>query len=95
MGSWYYCNLGDAMLAGEALEQIKNQFLSETKHRSIPAGAALYIRHESEGRLHCEVKVYFPPEIAGLARVLGAVPCEQPDRNTLGVLLKAPGTLNK
>ncbi len=56
------------MLAGEKLDQIKQLFLSETAKAGNPTGMALFIRHESEGRLHCEVKVYFPPTTANLAK---------------------------
>lgn len=91
VGPWYSCNLGDAMLADEALEQIKHQFLSESSKGHWPVGTVVYFRHESEGRLHCEVKVYFPPETASLARKLGAGRCERPSPESLGVLISALG----
>ena len=85
MACWYSLNLGDAMLAGEALEQIKASFTSE--HGSGPIRTGLYIRHESEGRLHCDVMVYFPPATATLAKRLQALPCAVPDEKSLGLLI--------
>ncbi len=75
------------MLAGEKLDQIKQLFLSETAKAGNPTGMALFIRHESEGRLHCEVKVYFPPTTANLAKSVNAIPCAQPYRENLGLLI--------
>lgn len=72
------------MLAGESLEAIKDRFAAE-----YPQGrAAVYMRHESEGRLHCEVIVYFPPETAALARHFGATPCSEPGPASLGILIQ-------
>ncbi len=59
MNTWFTCNLGDAMLAGESLEHIKTLFSLEYEKANNPKGMAIFIRHESEGRLQCEVKVYF------------------------------------
>ncbi len=75
------------MLAGEPLERIKALFLSTYGNHGAPNEPAVYIQHESEGRLHCEAKVYFPPEIADLARQVGAAPCSKPSLNSLGVLI--------
>ena len=88
----YSSNLGDAMLAGEPLERIKALFLSTYAKNGEPNELTVYIRHESEGRLHCEARVYFPPETADLARQVGATPCKQPSPDNLGVLvsLRAP-----
>lgn len=89
MSSWYSRNLGDAMLAGEALDQIKELFLSESKNGRYAPGTAVFMRHDSEGRLHCEVKVFFPPELAELAERVGTIPCEQPFHDSLGVLISS------
>lgn len=93
MESWHYLNLGDAMLAGEALETIKASFASEYADGRRANEAGLFVRHESEGRLHCEVVVYFPPAAASLARRLGAIPCAKPSTHDLGLLTGSEGAL--
>jgi hypothetical protein len=84
--TWYTCNLGDAMLAGESLDQIRAAFLSVNKHRHASGERAIFVRHESEGRLHCEVRVYFSPAAAGVAKVFGAAACTKPSAHDLGLL---------
>lgn len=86
MRSWYTINLGDAMLATEQLGQIRSLFLSEYEKADAPKEMAVFIRHESEGRLHCEVKAYFSPASIHVATVVGANPCKQPARDNLGLL---------
>jgi hypothetical protein len=86
MGVWFTKNLGDAMLAGESLEQIKTLFLSAYEQSAHAEEMALFFRHESEGRLHCEVKVYFPPASASVAEAVDATPCKKPSPDGLGLL---------
>ena len=86
MEQWFVANLGDAMLAGETLDRVREQF--EQRNEATP-GAAVLMRHESDGRLHCELKLYFPPALAGLAERVGAQPCGEPIRSGLGVLIGA------
>ena len=86
MTGWYAKNLGDAMLAGEQLERIEAAFTAAYVAAGRPAGMAVFIRHESDGRLHCEVKAYFSPASAPVARELYATPCERPSPGDLGVL---------
>ncbi|QID17958.1 hypothetical protein G3580_10085 [Nitrogeniibacter mangrovi] len=88
--TWYVLNLGDAMLAGDAVDRIQSLF---EQWPSRPAGAAVFMRHESEGRLHCELRVYLPPAAAPLAQQLGATPCAPPDPGDLGVLAGEPAAL--
>jgi len=83
---WFICNLGDAMLAGGALEQVNALFLAEYGTTDCPKDAAIFFRHESEGSLHCEVKVYFSPATANIARTFDAIPCKKPSVNGLGLL---------
>ncbi len=72
MSIWFSCNLGDAMLAGESLDNIKTLFLSEYEKAKSSKTMAVFFRHESEGRLHCEVKVYFSPKTSAVARAVNA-----------------------
>jgi hypothetical protein len=84
--AWYKKNLGDAMLAEEALTQLAAQFLATYKQAGHPDKLAVFIRHESEGRLHCEVIAYFPPDTADLANGMDADPCARPSRDGLSLL---------
>jgi len=86
MNSWYMSNLGDAMLAEEALEGIRNLFTSVIAPHHHSDDMAIFIRHESEGRLHCEVIAYFSPAVAHVADAVDAVVCNKPVRQGLGLL---------
>ena len=86
MSTWFTKNLGDAMLAGEPLEQIKALFLSAYERAENADEMALFFRHESEGSLHCEVKIYFTPASAFVAEAVDATPCNKPSPAGLGLL---------
>ena len=86
MNYWFTSNLGDAMLAGEPLEHIKELFLAEYESSHHSSEPALFIRHESEGRLHCEVKVYFSPAAVIVAKAVNATPCNKPCPDGLSLL---------
>jgi len=86
MSNWFTRNLGDAMLAAESLDHIKTLFLSEYEKANSPKEMAVFIRHESEGRLHCEVKVYFSPATTIVAEAVDAVPCKKPSSDGLSLL---------
>ncbi|MDP2761162.1 MAG: hypothetical protein Q8O64_12310 [Sideroxyarcus sp.] len=89
MNTWFTSNLGDAMLAGEASEHIKALFSSVHQIANSPKEMAIFFRHESEGHLHCEVKVYFSPATVAVARAVDAIPCKKPSANGLGLLAGA------
>lgn len=86
MSVWFTKNLGDAMLAGESLEHVKTIFLSAYEQAENANEMALFFRHESEGRLHCEVKIYFPPASAWVAKAVDATPCSKPSPDGLALL---------
>ncbi len=86
MNCWFTSNLGDAMLAGESLEHIKELFLTEYGTNNNSIDQALFIRHESEGRLHCEVKVYFSPATFVVAKASNATTCNKPCPDGLNLL---------
>ncbi len=85
MAGWFAKNLGDAMLAWDSLDRI------ETLYAALYGGAngrrdtAVFIRHESAGRLHCEVMAYFSPEAFLLAAALDATPCGRPSKDGLSL----------
>jgi hypothetical protein len=84
--TWCTCNLGDAMLAGEALEEIRTVFASYASRAGAAADMAIFVRHESEGRLHCEVHVYFSPAAGEVAAAFDARACTKPSAQSLGLL---------
>ena len=90
MSIWCCKNLGDAMLAYLELDHVESVCLSAYEKGNCPDEMAVFYRHESEGRLHCEVKVYFSPALARIAEELGAAPCEQPTKYGLSLLVGAP-----
>jgi hypothetical protein len=85
-GSWFTCNLGDAMLAEQSLEHIRKLFLSRCADPDSAREVAVFVRHESQGRLHCEVHVYFSPAAIEIANAFDAVPCLKPSATDLGLL---------
>ena len=86
MRNWFLKNLGDAMLAGDQQDRIKQLLLSAYSEADSPKEMAAFIRHESEGRLHCEVKIYFSPMSIAVAREVNAEPCEKPSPDGLSIL---------
>jgi hypothetical protein len=86
MKVWFSKDLGDAMLAGESLRHLEERFLSVYADAGRPKEMAALIRHESEGRLHCVVKVYLSPASFVVAREVDAEPCARPALDGLGLL---------
>ena len=86
MNHWYSVSLGDgitaAMPSAEIEERFQRVFLSAGK----PHEMAVFLRSESEGRLHCEVIAYFSPAAAELATEFYAQPCAEPARVGLSLL---------
>jgi hypothetical protein len=78
MNGWHSLPLGDALTAHLTLERIRESFEAHygTAHR--PANAAVYVRRDATGDLHCEVIAFFTPETAEIARAFGATPCSAP-----------------
>ena len=74
------------MLASEPLADLEELFLSAYSKAGKPREMAAFMRHESEGRLHCEVVVYFSPAAAVVARELNAEPCARPPPDGLSLL---------
>jgi len=89
MSAWFTKNLGDAMLAAEAIAQLEELFLATYGKSGNSSKTAIFIRHESEGRLHCKVKVYFSPDAATVAEAVDADPCARPARDGLSLLAGA------
>lgn len=92
MSLWFTKNLGDAMLAGDLLDQICDVFREAYEESGSSEEMAVFIRHESEGRLHCEVHVYFPPASINVASAIDADPCARPAPDGLSLLVGPEGS---
>lgn len=78
-GSWCVLNLGDPLLADEQLAQVLEAARIACLEGEAGEDLAVFQRHESEGRLHCELKLYFSPGLHALAQSLGARACRVPN----------------
>lgn len=89
MQTWFSQSLGDGVLAFEPKEALREQFnrmFAQVGSTADAADAAVFTRHELEGRLQCEVIAYFSPATATLAQRLGAKPCDPPSTQELDLL---------
>ena len=68
------------------MNSIEEVFCAAFAQAGYPGEMALFMRHESEGRLHCEVMIYFSPAAADAAREVEANPCEKPSPVGLSLL---------
>lgn len=90
MKKWSRKNLGDAMLAFLETDRVEAICMSAYVNANCPNEMAVFLRHESEGRLQCEVIVYFSPALAHVAEELDATPCEEPEKYGLSLLVGTP-----
>ena len=86
MNDWFVKTLGYAMLAFEAQAELEDVLTSVRSDSGNPADMAAFIRHESDGGLHCEVKVYLSPACVAVAEEVNAKPCAKPSPEGLGML---------
>ena len=86
MDEWHCLNLGDALLAAEPLHNIKALYEMEFGTDTTNHGAAIFVRHDSDARLHCDVWVYLPPALNAIARTLQAKRCPRPAPSGLNLL---------
>jgi hypothetical protein len=86
--SWYRKNLGDALLADAAMDQVRCRFVAEA---GLTSEAAIFYRHESAG-LHCELVLYFSPAAATVAQATGAKCCTRPATQGLALLAGGVGS---
>ncbi len=91
MDPWFTTSLGDATLALEPLDRLEAAFRAAFGTAGCPPEAAVFFRHESEGHLHCELRVYLSPATEALARTLGADPCGRPSPQDLSLLAGPEG----
>jgi hypothetical protein len=87
---WYSRNFGDPLLAGDSLDRLAERFRTEYERAGRPPDMAVFVRPESEGRLHCELQAYFSPAAARVAQALDAAPCNPPAPAGLALVAGAP-----
>ena len=68
------------------MDHVRTLFLSEYGKANNSREMAVFIRHESEGRLHCDVRIYFSPASAFVADAVNASPLQKPSPEGLGLL---------
>ena len=78
------------MLAYLELDHIRDVCTTVFQQSNKSDEIAVFSRHESEGRLQCELKVFFTPGLADIAKTLGATPCEQPSKYGMSLLVGSP-----
>lgn len=85
--SWFVKSLGDAMLAFEEQDRIEAYVSDVVQSPGCSDDVAVFVRHEADGRLHCEVKAYFSPAAREIAQRFDAAPCPQPSVHGLALLV--------
>jgi hypothetical protein len=86
MNNWYSVSLGDGMMASIPSAEIEKLFQHKFTSAGKPLDMAVFVRSESEGRLHCEVIAYFSPAAVEVAKAFEAQPCTKPLRAELSLL---------
>lgn len=86
MNHWYSLSLGDGIMAAMPSVEIEEQFQRVYQSAGKPPEMAVFLRSESEGRLHCEVIAYFSPAASQVAKAFDAQPCVKPARPGLSLL---------
>ncbi|MBE7436655.1 MAG: hypothetical protein HS100_22255 [Anaerolineales bacterium] len=86
MNNWYSVSLGDGIMAATPSAEIEDRFQRSFNAAGKPSSMAVFIRSESEGRLHCEVIAYFSPAAVDVATAFDAQPCPKPVRAGLSLL---------
>ena len=73
-------------MAAQPSDEIREAFLPLFDVAGNPEDMAVFTRSDSEGRLHCELSVYFSPAAVEVAKAFDAKPCDQPLKNGLDLL---------
>lgn len=86
MSNWFCINMGDGMFADQPLEVLQKQFEQYIQQEGNSQLMAAFFRHESEGSLHCSVKVYLTPSAVDFANARNASSCMKPGPEGLSLL---------
>ncbi|MDF3127636.1 hypothetical protein P0Y35_00360 [Kiritimatiellaeota bacterium B1221] len=85
MQNWVQVDLGDAMLANEALAALKEKLTVLYQKEGCPDGMIAVYRHES-GELHCRLLVYLTSAFQAVAALENAQACGLPAVADFGFL---------
>jgi len=88
--AWYRLVLDDALTAWDEVESLREDCQAAWRAAAEPDGMAVFLRHESEGRLHCRAVLYFTPGAAPLALRYAARVCARPHGAGLSLLAGSP-----
>jgi hypothetical protein len=88
--TWRSKSLGDAQTAFMDCRDIAEVFEAVFETAGRPEDMAVFVRNDSEGRLHCEVTVFFSPAAQALAKRYQAATCEKPPAGGLDLLAGDP-----
>lgn len=83
--AWYVADLGDELIAGQALDAIEASFMLARPPTGWSDAAAVFVRRVT-GDLHCNVRAYFSPDASILAAQFEARPSLPPPRENLTLL---------
>lgn len=84
MDTWYCKTLGDGAAASAPSRRIQQLFPSMFAESGQPSRMAVFSRHDRKAN---EVTAYFSPGAVGLAALFGAVPCDKPPSDGIGLLV--------
>ena len=87
---WTALVLGDAQTSFLDCRDIAETGEEFFEAAGRPPAMAVFARNDSEGRLHCEVTVYFSPAAHDLAKRYQAKACERPAPGALDLLAGDP-----
>jgi hypothetical protein len=84
METWYRKTLGDGVAASAPSLRIQRLFPSMFAESGQPSSMAVFARHDRKAD---EVTAYFSPRAVGLAALFGAIPCDKPSGEGIGLLV--------
>jgi hypothetical protein len=84
MQTWYRKTLGNGVAALAPSRRIQQMFSPMFAASGQPSSMAVFSRHDRKAN---EVTAYFSPRAARLAALFGAVPCDKPAADGIGLLV--------
>jgi hypothetical protein len=84
METWYCKTLGHGVAASAPSRRIQQLFPPMFAESGQPSSMAVFSRHDRKAD---EVTAYFSPRAVGLAALFGAIPCDKPSGEGIGLLV--------
>jgi hypothetical protein len=84
METWYCKTLGDGVAAFAPSLRIQKMFSPMFAASGQPASMAVFSRHDRKSNA---VTAYFSPRTSRLAALFGAMPCDKPASEGIGLLV--------